>query len=68
MKLDPAISAALARAVEDAHQPKAVAQLLTKWCEGLVSGNERFEDPESVARHIELLIEAVHLDDEEGGP
>lgn len=67
MSVDARISDALRQAVEDARQPRAVAERLLAWFEGLSTGNESLEDPDSVKRHMEVLFDAVMAEDEADG-
>jgi len=59
MSVDPRISQAVRHAVDEARQRTAVADRLLAWFEGLSTGNETLEDPDSVKRHVELLFDAV---------
>lgn len=65
MSVDPRISQAVSQAVQHAGQPGAVADRLLAWFEGLSTGNESLEDPDSVKRHVEVLFDAVVVTDDE---
>lgn len=66
MSVDERIADAVRQAVERAGQPVAVADRLLAWFEGLATGNESLEDPDSVKRHVEVLFDAVWVADDEG--
>jgi len=69
MTVDTRISHAVRQAVEHAGQPAAVSDRLLAWFEGLSTGNESLEDPDSVKRHVDVLFDAVVVadDDVDGG-
>lgn len=64
MSVDPRIAQAIRQVVENARQPNAVADRFLAWYEGLSTGNENLEDPDSVKRHMEVLFDAVLIADD----
>lgn len=58
MALDPALVAALAQAVEEAGQPRAVGLRLQAWLEALSVGEDA---PEAQAQRYEAVRDAIDL-------
>ncbi len=63
--IDEEISRAIRSGVEEMEQPEALARRLEAWFQQLVGGNESLTDADSVRRHLELLLEAVEVPEEE---
>ncbi len=59
MSVDPRIREAIAKAVNEAEQPKELSTRLLAWFEAIATGNASLDDRESVAKHVELLYEAA---------
>lgn len=59
--LDPRIHAAVARAVQESDQPGELARKLSAWMEQVATGNERREDQEAAARHLERLFDVTRV-------
>ena len=58
---DPRIQAALAQALLEAGQPRALASKIGSWIEQVTNGNERVDDRDAAAQHLERLFEATRV-------
>ena len=64
MSIDPKLAEAIRHAVEETGQSDSLSRKLNAWLSALVDGNEDINDPSQADRHLELIYEAVRLDDE----
>ena len=55
MTTDPKIREAIESAVQEAGQPRALANLIVAWFHAVASGNERLSSPHEDDRHLDLL-------------
>lgn len=64
MAIDPKMKEAIEDVVDTIAQPETVAKRLIAWIEQIVSGNEDINDKQFANRHLELLYDAIVVDDE----